>query len=64
MFEPDFNGVKKAIKASFKDDLEGKNPWDELLAMHRATVLNDTEKMLLEYHRQLWAELQRQGAIK
>ncbi|MHC1762117.1 MAG: hypothetical protein AB9917_21905 [Negativicutes bacterium] len=64
MFEPDFNVVKTSLKESFKGDFGGENPWDELFAMHRLQVLNDTEKMLLDYNRQLWAELTRQGVIK
>lgn len=63
LFEPDFNSVKESLQERFKPT-DPKNPFEELIAVQNKFAVEVAEKMLLEYHRQLWAELQRQGAIK
>lgn len=63
MFEPDFNGVKMSLQERFKP-VDPKNPFEELIAVQNKFAIEVAEKMLLDYHRQLWEELKRQGIVK
>ena len=63
MFEPNFSETKAALMEKFKP-LNPESPFDEIVALHNKTAMDTAEKLLLDYHRQLWAELKRQGVVK
>ena len=52
-----------SLQERFKP-VDPKNPFEELIAVQNKFAIEVAEKMLLDYHRQLWEELKRQGIVK
>lgn len=63
MFEPDFSDLKAALKEKFKAR-DPENPFEEIVSVYNGFAMEIAEKMISEYHRQLWEELKRQGVVK
>lgn len=63
MFKPDFSKLKTSLKEKYKGDTP-ENPFEEMLSISYGQALDASEKMIQEYHIQLWEELKRQGVVK
>ena len=63
MFEPDFSKLKTSLKEKYKGDTP-EDPIDELLSANYSHAIDAMERVVLEYHKQLWEELKRQGVVK
>lgn len=63
MFKPNFDELKDSLKEQFKAS-DPANPFEEASCIQNTTAMDTAEKLLQEYHRQLWEELKRQGVVK